>query len=128
MVHAHSQRGQRIVAPDMKFQIAGKDFGLACKVDGVDSTGDHLRNELLPALMNALDTSKPMNTEVVRVIGGGDSPWAAVELLSTGTSKKGEPWHHESVTVLRFNEDGKIAEAKGYFDTLYLHNRMEECK
>jgi len=125
MIQAQTQRGQDIVHPELKFTIAGKDHPLACDVEGSESTKNHLSNHVLPKLMAAVDESKPMKTEVIRVIGGGSgSEYAAVELISSGTSKKGKPWHHESVSILRFDANGKIVEAKGYFDTHYLHNQM----
>lgn len=41
-------------------------------------------------LDDLLDPSKPSKLEVVRVIGGGDQSWSAVNLKSTGTTKAGK--------------------------------------
>lgn len=37
-----------------------------------------------------LDSTKPIRKEIIRVIGGGDSPWSAVEVRVIGTTKTGK--------------------------------------
>ena len=90
--------------------------------------------------------------EVIRVMGGGESPWAAVETLVTGTSIHGEssiakvllprnwdvvfsdfvmrwvdkPYHSEFLTVVRFDSQGKIAQMKEFLDSGLVHNHLEE--
>ena len=65
--------------------IGGEDFHLGGRYNSVQSFHDKIYGEVSSAVK--FETFK---VEVLRVIGGGDSPWAAVESLSTATSKYGE--------------------------------------
>ncbi|KAI4193976.1 MAG: hypothetical protein LQ348_002735 [Seirophora lacunosa] len=67
-----------------------------------------------------------VRVEVTRVIGGGESPWAAVESLATATSKYDKTFHMEFVDLVRFNSKGKIAQLKEYFDKGHMHNHLTE--
>ena len=64
--------------------IGGEDFHLGGRYDTVQSFHDEIYGHVTSALK--VETFK---VEVLRVIGGGESPWAAVESLSTATSKYG---------------------------------------
>jgi hypothetical protein len=77
-------------SPDIKFQIVGQEFALACQVQGIDALAEHVTTRLVPSFMAASDMTKPGKSEVIRVIGGGTDPWAAAEFKSTGTSKAGK--------------------------------------
>ena len=50
---------------------------------------DGLRNTLTK-IDAVVDHSKPSSIKVLRVIGGGDDPYAAIELVATGTSSTGK--------------------------------------
>ena len=65
--------------------MGGEDFHLGGRYNSVQSFHDEIYGHVTQALK--VETFK---VEVLRVIGGGDSPWAAVESLSTATSKHGE--------------------------------------
>ncbi|CZT23303.1 uncharacterized protein RCC_09014 [Ramularia collo-cygni] len=68
--------------------------------------------------------------KVRQVIGGDSSPWASVELISTGKSKKGEPINHEFVFITHFNKAGHIDEIRAYLDSGHLdehHTSHKGC-
>lgn len=44
---------------------------------------------------NMLDYSKPMKLDIVQVIGGGESPWACVEMKATGKAVNGK-WRQKN--------------------------------
>ena len=97
-----------------------------------------------------------IRVEVIRVVGGGDSAWAAVELVATATSKYGEleisflnhvsclcsffptddacvlvhpldkPYRVEYVDLVRFNSQGKIAQLKEFFDSGHIQSHVVE--
>lgn len=73
---------------DIKLRVAGQEFELAAQTEGIDELKEYLTTRLAPAILGAIDQSKPMTTEVIPVISGGDGPWAAVEFKATATSKK----------------------------------------
>lgn len=80
--------------------------------------------------------------QIRHVIGGGSDPWAAVELIFTGNSLKGEsvvvdeisyltlsspgkPLNHEFVSIVHFNEAGKIDELRAYFDSDHISSHTD---
>lgn len=63
----------------------GEDFHLGGRYNTVQSFHDEIYGHVTSALK--VETFK---VEVLRVIGGGESAWAAVESLSTAMSKYGE--------------------------------------
>lgn len=65
--------------------IGGEDFHLGARHQSAQSFHDGTYGAIGAALK--METFK---VEVLRVIGGGDSAWAAVESLSTATSKSGK--------------------------------------
>lgn len=84
----------KLFSDDIDFQIAGQGFGLACHVQGIVALKAHLAAHSSPSLASVMDLSKPMHGEVIRVIGGGESPWAAGVLRSTGTTKNSESLYY----------------------------------
>lgn len=65
--------------------MGGEDFHLGGRYHTVQDFHDEIYGHVTSALK--VETFK---VEVLRVIGGGESAWAAVESLSTATSKYGE--------------------------------------
>ena len=65
--------------------MGGEEFHLRGRYNSVQSFHDEIYGHVTSALK-----VETFRVEVLRVIGGGDSPWAAVESLSTATSKYGE--------------------------------------
>jgi hypothetical protein len=78
---------------DVKFQVVGHESSIACQHHGIQAMKQYFVTDLLPVL-GGIDTTKPETWDVIRVIGGGDNPWVAIEFRNTGTSKKGEPFHY----------------------------------
>ena len=73
------------VADDVDVYVTGEDHPRANQNLGKKE----FRTEFERTKM-VLDPSKHISREIVRVIGGGDSPWAAVEVRIKGTTKNGE--------------------------------------
>ncbi|GAP82418.1 putative conserved hypothetical protein [Rosellinia necatrix] len=113
-----------IFTEDCKVSIMGQEFDLAHSTNGFASSKDFIVGRLTPTIFGSIDESKPMKSEIVRVIGGGADPCSAVEFKSTATSLKGKPWVHECMFLIRWTDDGKISEIKAYLDTLHLQNHF----
>ncbi|KAL7626879.1 hypothetical protein AAE478_003653 [Parahypoxylon ruwenzoriense] len=112
-------------APDITFHIVGQGFQLANDLNGIQEIKDYFKGSMAPAFLSGLDTTMAMNHEVVRVIGGGNSHWFAIELKGTGTSKKADkPYVSEAILVLRTNDQGKWVEVRVYMDTLQIQNHI----
>jgi hypothetical protein len=79
---------EQILSDDYSFEIAGQEFDLAGRGQGIPAVKEYIATRLFPAILSIYDTNKPMAWEVVRVIGGGESPWATAEIRGTATSKK----------------------------------------
>ncbi|KAI3316580.1 hypothetical protein HD806DRAFT_517192 [Xylariaceae sp. AK1471] len=114
----------RFASPDVKVHFVGLGFLLARDLDSLEEAKEFFKATFLPAFYSALDTTKPVNSEPVRLIGGGDSELYALEMKGSGTAKNGKPWVNEVVLVVRSNSEGKWAEVKVYIDTLQLQNHM----
>lgn len=82
--------------------MGGEDFHLGGRYNSVQSFHDEIYGHVTSALK--VETFK---VEVLRVTGGGDSPWAAVESLSTATSKYGESESSEN-GVTTFSREKRI--------------------
>ncbi len=65
--------------------VGGEDFHVGGRYNSVQSFHEEVYTRITNAFK--IETAK---VEVLRVIGGGDSPWAAVESLTTATTKYGE--------------------------------------
>jgi hypothetical protein len=131
-------------ADDVNFRIIGQEFEFAGDAIGIDDTNALIKRGIVAGLVGSLDTNKPMERQIIRVVGGGPGEWCAVDMIAKGTSKTGKllpynsayidvvliisylgkPWLHESVMLLKANEEGKWEEVKVYFDTLHVHNHL----
>lgn len=78
---------------EVHFRIAGHphEFALAQDVKGLHDFKELLNTVSHKTLGSLIDMNKPITSEVVRVIGGGDSEWAAAILRDSATSVKSEP-------------------------------------
>lgn len=65
-------------------KVTGYDHHFAGEEKGKDSVVKNVRENIFSML-----NENTIKFEVVHVIGGGDSPWAAVECKGTGKSKTG---------------------------------------
>lgn len=72
------------LAEDVDITMTGDEHG---QVSSNHSKSSFMRE--LGAMMQPLDPEKRINKEVIRVCGGGESAWAAVECRINGTIKEG---------------------------------------
>lgn len=77
---------------EIHFRIAGNphEFALAQEAKGLHDFKQLLNTVSHSTLGSLIDTNQPITSEVVRVIGGGDSEWAAAILKDSATSVKSE--------------------------------------
>jgi hypothetical protein len=84
------------VSPNVEVTIAGHDHHLA----GTHTSHDAHKEHTVQRITELLDPSKPKKLEVVRVIGGGDSPWACVQMTADAKTKAGEFGNFPRYTAL----------------------------
>ena len=78
---------EKVIDDDFKGVVVGREFSLGHdNVTGKQAWID----QLVHPMRDAKDLDKPSAMEVLRIIGGGEDGWNAIELLGTGTSKAGE--------------------------------------
>ena len=70
--------------PDFQVESAGQDHSMKGLFDSASGLKDH-RSQFVSML-----DEKTIKREVVRVIGGGQQPWAAVECMTTATTNAGK--------------------------------------
>ena len=73
------------LAPNLSGRTMGYDHHLSGEFNGIDAwKKDHTAN-----LTEMVDVSKGYSLEVVNVVRGGESAWAAVETVTSGEAKSG---------------------------------------
>lgn len=83
---------------NVEFHVNGHEFPLAHEVKGADAIKAAATDGTLALVPNVVDYSKPHSAEVLNVIGGGDSDWAAVVLKASATTFSGEsPHRHQEL-------------------------------
>ncbi|MEC3951927.1 nuclear transport factor 2 family protein [Nocardia sp. CDC153] len=82
---------------------------------------DGIFEGFLPAMLARFDTTRPMSQEVRAVIADGDR--AVAEWTTRATTAAGEQYVNDVVIAFRV-EDGRIVEAREYFDTDYAHRLL----
>jgi hypothetical protein len=80
------ERLKQFLSPDAKIHIIGQGFPFAIQSDSFDTV---MANVARP-MHDLLDPDKPSKSEVIRVIGGGNDPWAALDGKTTATTKNGK--------------------------------------
>ena len=73
------------LADNFDATVVGQDFHIGGHYNSLESFHNAIYGRVSAALK--IET---IRVEIVRVVGGGDSAWAAVESLCTATSKYGE--------------------------------------
>ena len=76
---------ENVLATDYRLHVSGRDF--VCGGSELDLK-DFIAQFVNP-VVNAFDKTKPIKTQVIRVIVSPDSPWVAVETRFTATTKNG---------------------------------------
>ncbi|KAJ6437189.1 hypothetical protein O9K51_10159 [Purpureocillium lavendulum] len=117
IVHDAKARGRFFdyVLPDVTWAIAGTSHSLSGTRHTLQSHSDATFNRLGQKL------AEPIKFTVGRIIldaePEADGWWAMVELLGVAPRKSGHEYRNDYVWMTRWNEDGKMAEIKSYFDT-----------
>lgn len=94
--------------------------GLDVDIHGVAALDGDDVHPNVPALTDIIDTEKPISAPPPHVIGGGDDSHAVIIATSKATTKSGQPWDHDTVALIHFNESNKIDSVKLYIDTKHV--------
>jgi len=113
------------IDPNIKLTTTGHKHEFAGELNGKDEI---LAKHVGPMMAMLDKENAPPQREVVRVVGGGDSAWAAVDLKTTSTTKKGKPWIHDTAYFIHFTSEGKIDEMRAFYDTAHLNKHHAEAK
>ncbi|CAF9935262.1 MAG: hypothetical protein HETSPECPRED_009719 [Heterodermia speciosa] len=114
----------KVIDDGFQGAVVGREFALgADQVIGKQAWID----QLVHPLRDAKDLDKPSAMNVVRIIGGAEDGWNAIELLGTGTSKAGKEWHNETVVLARFTEDKQLIEAKIFLDQAHIQKHLDDA-
>ncbi len=73
------------LADPIDVTVVGQDFGISGHYNSMEAFHDGIYARVAAALK-----FETIRLEVVKVIGGGESAWAAIESVCTATSKYGE--------------------------------------
>ncbi|KAL9614242.1 MAG: hypothetical protein Q9167_001264 [Letrouitia subvulpina] len=118
---ARAEKFNQYLADPIDVTVVGQDFNIGGNYKSIQEFHDSVYVRAIAALKE-----ETIRIEVRRVIGGGDSAWAAVESYCTAVSKYDRPYVMEFVDFVRFDSDGKIAQLKEFFDSGHLHSHVEE--
>ncbi|KAF2084505.1 hypothetical protein K490DRAFT_59482 [Saccharata proteae CBS 121410] len=64
--------------------------------------------------------------KVRNVIGGGDEPWAVVELIADAVCKNDLKFENTYAWVMRFDEEGMVVQVRAYLDSTLVKQAIEE--
>ncbi|KAK5168402.1 uncharacterized protein LTR77_006972 [Saxophila tyrrhenica] len=67
----------------------------------------------------------PLQLRVINVIGGGDQPWATVELAADSVCKNGMEYGQRYAWLLRFDETGTVVQARAYLDSALVQKAVD---
>ncbi|KAG8530273.1 uncharacterized protein KY384_004774 [Bacidia gigantensis] len=109
------------LADRIDVSVSGTDFHVSGTYKTVDAFHDNIKVRIEAAIK--LETRR---CEVRKVIGGGESAWAAVESYYEFESKEGREYKLEMVDLVRFDSNGKIAQMKEFMDSVAIHNLVDE--
>lgn len=117
------ERLQELFAKDFHGVVTGHDHSFV---------GEHHGHgtwfEQLSSILDVLEHENTFKLDIVRVIGGENSPWACMEAKATAKTKGGKDYNNEFVWVMHFNEEGKIDKARAYYDSAHMESLAEEMK
>ncbi|KAK2736193.1 hypothetical protein FQN57_000867 [Myotisia sp. PD_48] len=118
---------EQIFADNIDFHISGLPDQ---KISGASHFNTVASSGSLPSMHQVYDLNKPFDLKVLHVIGGDNDVRKAVVLHKTATtvkSDKDQPFSHETVIVLVFNQQGKITELRAYSDSASIGKHIAEC-
>ncbi|KAI4126772.1 MAG: hypothetical protein LQ338_003590 [Usnochroma carphineum] len=135
-------RFHQYLADPIDVTVVGQEFHIGGNYKNMQDFHDNIYARVAAGLKE-----ETIRVEVRRVIGGGDSAWAAVESYCTAESKYGmrahsemsrgttllihsgvlgRPYVLEFVDLVRFDSNGKIAQMKEFLDSGHIHSHVEE--
>lgn len=85
-------------------------------VSGTWTGPGEILDVFLAAMVDRLDTSKPLTQELTGIVADGDT--VVAEWTSRATTRDGRPYENDYAVVFVVR-DGKIAAVREYFDTGY---------
>jgi ketosteroid isomerase-like protein len=112
------------LSEDIIMELPGKGFSLATQIHGLVAYKTYLVTRCVPVDAEIFDAIPPVRDEVIRVVGGGDSPWAMAMFKKT-FSHRGTPSSMKYAYSLKYNDQGQICELVAFLDTLLLQNLMD---
>lgn len=81
------------VSPQVEMTIMGHDHHLSATHKGVDAVHEHNKGQAL----EFVDMNKGLKLDIIQVIGGGDTPWACVEMRTQAKAKSGKLfWYNDA--------------------------------
>ncbi|KAM0802087.1 hypothetical protein BDR22DRAFT_887759 [Usnea florida] len=110
------------LADNLIGHVAGFDHELAGEYRGKDAWLQNV--EMRVGKM--LKKDHPINLEIVNVIGGGDTPWACIQMRSRTKTHHEKDFGHEFCYVVKFNSEGKIIKVTAYFDSHHTGSHLKE--
>ncbi|WP_040812613.1 nuclear transport factor 2 family protein [Nocardia concava] len=114
------ERRNEFFTPDATWTLAGD-----LPTSGTWVGPDQIFHGFLPAMLERFDITAPMSQEVRGVLADGDR--AVAEWTTRATTAAGESYVNDVVIAFRV-VDGRIAEAREYFDTGYAHRLLFAAK
>lgn len=109
-------------ADSVDFHIIGEGSDTARQLTGRQAVQSLACSGSGPSLQKIVDNTKPIQVEVVHLIGNEESPWVAAVLRNVATTKAGRPFRHEWVVIMGFDNQGRISMLKTYPNSHYLQN------
>ncbi len=76
-----------MISEDVVFEVPGQGFSLATQGQGIVAFKAFLVTRCVPVATQIFDAIPPRTSEVIRVVGGGNSPRAVAEFKETFTHK-----------------------------------------
>ncbi|KAM4057549.1 hypothetical protein HRG_009185 [Hirsutella rhossiliensis] len=113
------------VTPDVIWTMAGSAHSLAgtrhSLQSHMDATFNHLRRRL-QELIKFVVTKIIVDTE-----RSEDGWWACIEAKGQATRKTGHAYNNDYIWLTRWNDEGRIAEVRYYFDTMLSEQVLQEA-
>ncbi|KAI2641179.1 hypothetical protein GGS21DRAFT_361202 [Xylaria nigripes] len=108
------------LSENVDFYIISEGTDLAHHVQGKEAVKAAFSDPSKPSMHKIIDHTKPMQFEVVHLIGSEESPLVAAVLRTVATTKAGKQLNHEYVVVMEFDRNDLISTLKTYPDSHHL--------
>ncbi|RYP54386.1 hypothetical protein DL768_000803 [Monosporascus sp. mg162] len=114
------------VANEVDIHIIGEGPDRVRQLKGRQAVHSLVSSDSGPSLQKIVDNTKPIQVEVVHLIGSEESTWVAAVLRNIATTRAGRPFRHEWVVIMEFDNQGRISTLKTYPDSHYLQNHAAD--